>query len=697
VRRNLSTFAIALGCLLLVLGTVAGVLNRQVLDGPRFAKHVDAVRTDPSVSRVLGRAITDRVLVLDPDLVAVRPVVESLATSLAGSPALRPVVERAARQLHESLTSSGSGPVVLRLADVGAVLTASLRTLAPQVAANLPADFDVTLARVGSGEFTSQTVHWARWCELLSWLLPLCGLALIALVVAMSENRLATGRHVGIGILAAGLALSGVALALGIVAGSLEDSGQLKQVLAAAAWHQLDGSIWWVAAGLVACGAIVTLVCAQLSASGAASQAGPSWRSLVSPTTPVGLISRAVGLALVGLVLVARPELALRVVAGIGGVVLLLLAAADLIGARSVAKSSATFRVPVRLAATLALLPPVLVLGTLLVVNAASRERPVPVAAVRPGACNGHVELCDRRYDAVAFPATHNSMTAADDNWLLPEQPTGIIGQLDAGIRVFLIDSWYGQTTARADVIATAEGSRPAARAEAEKTYGADVVASFLRLRDASSLRPIGPPSPYLCHTLCEFGAIRWDAEMTEVRRWLVAHPREVVTFFVQDEVTPADTAAVFQTAGLLPNVAEHAEGQPWPTLRQMIDSGHRVVVLMENHGGGSQFPWLLQGFHWVQDTPFENPSIADLSCQRERGPADASILMINHWLDGVRSLVTDAQAVNARPVLLPELHRCQRERGQLPNFIAVNFYDNGDLLSVVDELNGIHSKSGSS
>jgi hypothetical protein len=98
-----------------------------------------------------------------------------------------------------------------------------------------------------------------------------------------------------------------------------------------------------------------------------------------------------------------------------------------------------------------------------------------------------------------------------------------------------------------------------------------------------------------------------------------------------------------------------------------------------------------------VQDTPYENPSIKSLSCSRERGPADASILMINHWLGGVRSLVTDAELVNARGVLLPELRRCERERGQLPNFVAVNFYDKGDLFPVVDELNGIRTKAGSS
>ena len=87
------------------------------------------------------------------------------------------------------------------------------------------------------------------------------------------------------------------------------------------------------------------------------------------------------------------------------------------------------------------------ILLAMLAVNADPGEERIAVASTQVAACNGHRELCTRPYDEVAFPATHNSMTAADENWYLPEQPTGIVGQLDDGIRVFLIDSWYGQAT----------------------------------------------------------------------------------------------------------------------------------------------------------------------------------------------------------------------------------------------------------
>src|SRR5215471_3110579 len=63
----------------------------------------------------------------------------------------------------------------------------------------------------------------------------------------------------------------------------------------------------------------------------------------------------------------------------------------------------------------------------------------------RPMVCNGHTELCDRRFDQVAFPGTHNSMSNQDEGWLIPNQIHGLTQQLEDGIRVFLIDTHYDE------------------------------------------------------------------------------------------------------------------------------------------------------------------------------------------------------------------------------------------------------------
>jgi hypothetical protein len=178
---------------------------------------------------------------------------------------------------------------------------------------------------------------------------------------------------------------------------------------------------------------------------------------------------------------------------------------------------------------------------------------------------------------------------------------------------------------------------------------------------------------------------------MVQVRAWLAAHPREVVTLFIEDSVTPADTAAALEQAGLSPYLHTQQRGQPWPTLGQMIDSGRRLVVLMERHGGGKKYPGLLPGFDVVQDTPFTNPTAADLSCVPNRGSAHSPLLLLNYWLSNLHQVVTDARKINAYDVLWPYLEKCREERGMIPNYVAVNYYNEGDVFRAVDRLNGVH------
>jgi len=72
-----------LGGLLLVLGVVAGYLNRTVLDADAFADRADTVRRDPAVSRELGEALTDAYLQRTPDAVALRPLLDTVGATIA--------------------------------------------------------------------------------------------------------------------------------------------------------------------------------------------------------------------------------------------------------------------------------------------------------------------------------------------------------------------------------------------------------------------------------------------------------------------------------------------------------------------------------------------------------------------------------------------------------------------------------------
>jgi len=686
-----------LGAVLLSLGLLAGSVNREVLDGARFARHVDSVRTDPLVAERGGQAITAQLLAADPNLVAVRPLLESAATSLVGGATFGPVVRLAARQAHQAMTNDDPTQIVLRLADLGVVLAGVLRVVAPDEAEKIPPDLNLTLAELGARTPAAQTLRLIRTVGLLSWLFPLLALVAFGAAVGVGTDRRRATVAVGRGILAAGIVVGVVAVGVRIAAAAI-DTGDLGGAVTVAALRTFGGTLWWVAAVPAAAGVLLAGAAAARLPRLDLATARRAWAWLTPPAPrPWVHVARGAAVLLIGLGLLIRPLLVagiaavavgtLLTVGGVGELTAALGGVAEWRDGGRVRRALGPRWRPAVATGMVGLLGLLAVLG----IGAVPTDRAVPVAAADAGtACNGHAELCGRRFDDVAFPATHNAMSAADaPGWFIPEQPTGLLGQLDAGIRVLLIDTWYGQRTDRPGLVATAPDSRPAALAAAERDFGPEAVRSALRIRDAVTLRRTGPPTPYLCHGLCEIGATELQPELGAVRAWLDAHPREVVTFIVEDEVTPADTAAVFDRAGLTPLVHTQPLGQPWPTLGQLIDSGRRVVVMMERHGGGSAYPWLLPAFRYVQDTPFTNPTVADLRCDRERGTGDSPLLLVNYWLANFGSLVSDARTINALGVLGPYLARCEKERGMLPNFVAVNFFDEGDLFRAVDQLNG--------
>lgn len=268
----------------------------------------------------------------------------------------------------------------------------------------------------------------------------------------------------------------------------------------------------------------------------------------------------------------------------------------------------------------------------------ASACGPTPKAA-EPRHCNGSAYLCDRPFDEVSLPATHNSMSNADDGWDIPNQQHDMARQLDDGIRGMLFDThdWDG--------------------------------------------------APYLCHAYCEFGAIPMDEAMDQIATFLDDNPDEVLAFVIEDAISADETASVFAETGLDGFVYTHPEGEPWPTLGEMIDGGTRVLVTAES--GGPPPVWYQHAWDLYWDTPFDFTAVADFNCDLNREATTNDLFLVNHWLGPLPS--TDrADEANTAAVLGGRVADCQAQWAHIPNLVAVDFYDRGDLFSVVDGLNGI-------
>jgi len=283
----------------------------------------------------------------------------------------------------------------------------------------------------------------------------------------------------------------------------------------------------------------------------------------------------------------------------------------------------------------------------------------------------------------VAFP-THNAMSSPADHFRGPNQGKPMSWQLEHGIRGFQIDTYVG-----VPVGSSVYTSFSGLLTGAQQDMSPALLAVGERLH-----RKLGTPLPgsttgvYLCHTFCELGYVKLADELRVVRRFLDAHPDEVLQFVIQDYVPPERLRAEFDAADLGSELAAHTPGTRLPPLGQLIDDGTRLLVSLENGDGGSQLPNAFTGL--VEETPFLFAHAAALrggrSCVDNRGVAGSPIFQLNHWVTPpVRS-----HAIAANKLLGLRTATCERARNRIPTLVAVDFADRSDVVRVARRINAM-------
>ena len=263
-----------------------------------------------------------------------------------------------------------------------------------------------------------------------------------------------------------------------------------------------------------------------------------------------------------------------------------------------------------------------------------------------PRRCNGHAALCDRPFDQLTLPGTHNSMSAADEGWLGANQQHGIERQLEDGVRGLMLDTYEEE---------------------------GELV---------------------LCHSACSLGSRPLVEALRGVAAFLDAHPDDLIVIIFQDGIAPERTAWALDAAGLSGRAltARPAAGADWPTLGALTEEGVQLVIGMEFSGP----PPAAQHHAWdlYQDTPYSFTSADELSCAANRGGPDSPLLLVNHWLGPIPSEDRAAE-VNAAAVLRGRAEACAAARGMPVHFLGVDHYAVGDLFAVVDALNGLSDAGG--
>jgi hypothetical protein len=669
--------------------------NRVLFDADAFADRAAASLGDPRVAGFVGERIANGVIAQNRDLTAVRPALVGASRLVVGSEPFRALFRTAARSAHAVAFSEGAERVVLSLPDLGVLLRGTLSELRPDLAERLNVADETALAEdveeaLGSGALrllssASRLGEWATLCLAL-------GGVFLAAGVSLSRRRRRA-------LLKAALALTLAAVLLfalppllgGALTARFEDPG--FRAAAQGVWDGFAGGLKRWAVLLAAIGIVLAAAASSLASHVEVDRAAMgAWRWLRSPRDrPMAELRRGLALLAVGLYVFLEPAGALELLAAALGALLAfeglrglfaliaphLEEASDRVVPASESPSGARYGLLAILAAGLIVVA---------IVHLRSDDS-LPAVPPIVTACNGDAALCDRPLDQVVLPGAHNAMASADvPGWMFPNHDHGIPTQLRSGIRAFMIDV-YGGTPMEGRI--KTDLSDEAARRKFDEAIGREDVDAAMRIRDRLVGEPQGPRALYLCHGFCEIGAQPLVPVLRTIRDFLVENPGEVLVIVFEDYVPPEEVAHAFEESGLVRFVYRGRVEPPWPTLREMISSDQRVLVLAEKRSGGA--PWYHLAFEVLQETPYHFEKPEQFSCRPNRGGTDGSLFQINHWIDTTPTpRPSNAEIVNSHDFLLDRARQCQRERGLLPNVFAVDFAMTGDVVGAAAELNGL-------
>ena len=690
-RRRAGTALVVVTALLLATTAIAGYTRTALVDEHEFsARATSALENDDVREVVADRVVGGLTRNVVPDALVVRPLVVTAIAALVNTEPFRRVFARALSARHRALIN-GDTSFAFELPLGEGLVFESLQSVAPRIARAIPADLQVPVLRLDPRDFELSGARFLNDLAGLTWpllilsVLAACGFVALAGGVRSSLLYLG-GATAGAGLTVAAFVAGLDAFVVAHAAHAADLTDEVERAAVHAIWDALFADLRSAALLAALGGAIVAVL-----AAGAISSRFPeaAWRAArrvaVSPR-PAVRFARSAALIALGAALVFEPALVGRALVIAGGVLVALVGASQLAPQDRNAAPRRGSATPLPLAGAIAAVLAVTAAAVAIVLPGPNTGSPL-AAALNPGACNGSRALCSRRLNEVVFPTTHNSFAAADEpDWFFANQRHGIDRQLRDGIRGFLIDIHYGVRDPRRGRVRTDLAGEDSSRNKVARQLSPRALRTADRLAGRVGRElPEGKREPYLCHTLCELGAEPLDAQLKLFRSFLNANRRDVVIFFVEPYVPVEELERSLRRTDLLEEAAALARDEPLPTLAELARAGTRLIILTEKDGGDR--PWYLPGFSFTQDTPLGIRNAAGLRCERNRGSADSPLLMLNHWIDRFPPPPSGNQRIG-NAVLARQVDRCEQQRGQLPNLVAVDFYERTGVIALAKRLN---------
>ena len=189
----------------------------EIVDPDSFADHSVEALQDDEVRQVVSREIVVNLVERgSTDLVAGRPVVQSVVETIVDTGAFEKLFRRAALEANRLFFDRDKENLVFDLADASEIVRFGLQSVNPQLAKQVPKNLDVTVANLKDREYAKSSLAAADDIRFFGILIPILALLALAGGIFLAPDR-------RIGVLRAALGVASAAAVL--LVGMLVDPG----------------------------------------------------------------------------------------------------------------------------------------------------------------------------------------------------------------------------------------------------------------------------------------------------------------------------------------------------------------------------------------------------------------------------------------------------------------------------------------
>jgi threonine/homoserine/homoserine lactone efflux protein len=263
-RLLLSRALAVLAAFALVLAVAASYARSVVVSSDQFADRASVALHNSSVRSLIADSVTDDLVLRNsPNLIAARPLIRSVVSSVVASDAFAGLFRAGVRDLHRAVLHHDRNTLTLTVVDVGTVAAAALETLKPSLAQQVRSTRAARLLRDNVGSVPATVLRIADDVRLLAILLGILALLGGGGAVALATDRRRACAELGVAVAVAGLVLI-VVLAIGEqVARGQVSSGPPRAAVGAVYDAFLDDlrTEAWIIAGI---GAVFAAAAASL-------------------------------------------------------------------------------------------------------------------------------------------------------------------------------------------------------------------------------------------------------------------------------------------------------------------------------------------------------------------------------------------------------------------------------------------------